>query len=613
MISPPSRRISASRLILVCLLILASRDSLAVDTIPVHEIKVGMKGYALTVFQGTAVEQFPVEVVGIYPNFVPQRSVILVRLSGKAEFTGVVAGMSGSPVFLEGRLAGALAYRFMQFEKEPIAGVTPIAEMLAVKNSEQYRDKEEFSVPVLHRDSFHAVLSRDYSVLNARLQVSLNGSEPGFPETPFKPLPMLLTVSGAGDQTLRLVRRLFPAQQFEVAGGGTSSEWEGGPIAPGSPLAVVLLDGDLGLAATGTVTHTDGNEVFGFGHPFFEIGPTRLPMAQSTIIYTMSSEAGSFKLAAPGMVVGTLRQDRFPAVYGTLGPSPPMIPITLSITLPWGQTRSFSYRLAEDYRIYGISPILGLIALINSMESARESFGENALSADILFRIKNFGELKLSDFYGGSLYDLPGTDSTLGPLAFDFFGLLSALYANGYEFINLDGIDIHLKLLPGRRVAEIESVETPRSEAHPGDAIPVFIKIRPFMKPAKTLKFTLKIPEAATEGNLRILIGDSSAATRDSFRALGNGDPRNFREVLRDLRESLARRRDRLYVRFTRPTQGLAIHGYTLPDLPPSVSAVTRSDSAAPIAQVLLNEADFPLDYEIVGSQTIFVRIKKEV
>lgn len=590
-----------------------SRLSFSLDIIPVNEVKVGMKGYALTVFQGTQIEEFPVEVVGIYPNFAPQRSVILVRLGGKAEFTGVVAGMSGSPIFLEGRLAGALAYRFMEFGKEAIAGVTPIEEMLAVKQRDKFRDTEEFAVPVLDRPSFQAVLSRDYSALYDRLQKSMSLISAPTLQDKFQPLPMLLTVSGAGRHTLDLVKRLFASPGFEVAAGAASSGWEGGPLVPGAALAVVLLDGDLGLAATGTVTYTEGNEVFGFGHPFFEIGPSRLPMAQSTIIYTMSSDLDSFKLAAPGKVVGTLRQDRFPAVYGTLGEVPPMVPIRVSVSLPWGETRTFSYRLAEDYRIYGISPILALIALMNSVESARESFSDNALSADITITLKKFGDLKLSDFYGGSPYDPPGNDTALFPFLFDFFGILSALYGNGFELINLDRVDINLKMISGRHIAEILDARTPRLEARPGETVPVFVKVRPFMKPPQTLKFSLKIPESAPPGNLRVLIGDSRAATRDALSLIGDNDPQNFADILRDLRESLVRRRDRLYVRFTRPTQGLALRGQSLPDLPPSVLSIAQPGSSArSISQVLLNEIAFPLDYEIVGSRTLYVTIKKE-
>lgn len=580
---------------------------------PFSEVKIGMKGHALTVFQGTEIEEFPVEVVAIFPNFIPKKNIFLIRLGGKAEFTGVVAGMSGSPVYLEGRLAGAIAYLFMIFGKEPIAGVTPIEEMLEARVSEQYRDQEEYPVPMLDPDFYRAILNRDYQFYQDRIAKTIRAEEV-LPETPFKPIPTLLTVTGAGAQTLRLLKEFFPASRFQVASGGTSSNWEGAPLVPGAPLAAVLMDGDLGVAATGTVTYTENNEVFGFGHPFLESGTSRIPLAQSTIIYTMSSEMDSFKIAAPGKVVGTLRQDRFPSVYGTIGDIPPMVPVKVSITIPRGETHNFNYRVAEDYRIYGLSSNLGAIALISSAESARQSFSDDSVSADITLRIKDHGNIVLSDFYGGSPYSSPGFDSVLSPLAFDLFGLLLAIYGNGFEFVHLEGIDIALNFQSGRRVAEIENIYTPRIEAHPGDSIPLFVKIRPFMQPTKTLKFNIKIPESVPEGSLRILVGDASAATRDSFWMTGYRYPRNLTDVLSDLRESLARRRDHLYVRFTRATWGVALNRKTLPDLPPSISSLVRFyDSTHPISQVLLEESNIPLGYEIIGARSFYIQIKKEV
>ncbi|MHA2644282.1 MAG: SpoIVB peptidase S55 domain-containing protein [bacterium JZ-2024 1] len=600
-------------LILIFFVLIEAPSAGATDIMPLTEVEVGMKGYALTVFQGTQIEEFPVEVVAIYPNFIPKKDIFLIRLGGKAEFTGVVAGMSGSPVYLEGRLAGAIAYSFMIFGKEPIAGVTPIEEMLAVRENEKYREHEELSVSPIDRAFFRAFLERDYPVLEQHFKEKAPRLSQS-PDASLALVPILLRVSGNGERTLRLAQEFFASRGFRVATGGGSPGWEGAPLAPGAPLSVVLMDGDLGIDATGTVTYVQDGEVFGFGHSFFESGPTRLPMAQSTIVYTMSSEYDSYKLAAPGKVVGTLRQDRFPSVYGRIGEVPPMVPMKVTLTLPRGEIREFSYRLADDYRIYDIASFLGLLALFYSVESGRQSFEDHSVTADITVHIKGHGKLRLSDFYGGSLYDYPGEDTALGPLAWDFSGLLEILYGNGFELINLEGLDVSLRFEKGRKVAEIEDIFTPRREARPGDTIPVFVKVRPFMKPVTTLRFNLTIPPDITEESVRILIGDSSAATHDSFLTHGDRDPRNFADVLSDLRESLARRRDRLYVRITRATRGAAVRGRTLPDLPPSVSSVLKSGvESDSISQVLLKETYFPMGYEIIGAQALYIRIKREV
>src|SRR3989442_6252792 len=311
---------------LCCLLssaAVAAQNSKTFETIPVDQIHAGMRGLAYTVFQGVKPEPMEVEVLGVMKNVNgPKGDVILVRLHGtKVEYTGVVAGMSGSPVYFDGKLAGALAFRIGEFSKEPIAGVTPIAEMLEINAM----DRSPIS------NSLPARSSTDAPSKTATPGVSTLPSQ-NFANY-LRPIEAPLVFSGFSEET---VQRFAP--QFAAAGivpvmgtGSVSDAKQPEPLEPGSAISAILVRGDMDIAATCTVTYMDAKHLLACGHPLLQFGMVDLPMTKAQVVATLASPLNAFKIVNATEPVGAFVQDRHTGIMGEFGRKPDMIPVTLNI------------------------------------------------------------------------------------------------------------------------------------------------------------------------------------------------------------------------------------------------------------------------------------------
>lgn len=581
------------------------------------EIKEGMHGYAKTVFQGDKIEEFPVEVVGVLKNFFSKRSVILIRLLGeKAQFTGVVAGMSGSPVYIQDKLVGALAYRFGSFQKEPIAGVTPIEEMLEIPGKESIRDEEE-PVPQFSATAFWSALGIPGQRQAFWKEITLRWSKLSarYPEG-MENIPLLLSVSGISPAVFNRIQPVFEEAGLVVTPGGGRAEDTGAPLEPGASISAVLVDGDLNFDATGTVTYRKDNSVLAFGHPFFDQGPINLPMAQASIVHTLSLLSASTKMANTGKIVGNLRQDRTTGIFGVLGAPVNMYPLQIDIQFPGGEKTSFSYRIAQDKSINSLMSFLTFSVIADAMESARLSGSGTSLQVSARIYIQNYGILPFENFYGGmpGFFEfLLGGDSALANAAFDLTSILASIFDNGFVFPNLEKVEIQLEVVRGRNSAVLKRAWTDKTTVAPGESLQIFYILKPWMKDEEQHTLTVKVPESIREGTMQIFIGGGQEATLEDV-SLFPITPYSFEDVLRLLKEK--RISNRLYVFLEQPEGGLYIHGKDFPSLPPSISSVLESPRVPKDSfryqRKIISENSEKLRYEITGKEMLSVQIEKE-
>src|SRR6266567_6169816 len=328
-------------------------------TIPVNQIHAGMRGYALTVFEGVKPESMDVEVLGVLKNANgPKGDIVLVRLGGaKAEYTGVVAGMSGSPVYLNGKLAGALAFRIGEFSKEPIAGVTPIADMLEIN--------------ALDKSPAEEAAATKPSVTNAAGKTASPGDSTALPNstqdfaTYLKPIDAPLVFNGFSEDTVhRFASRFASAGVIPVMGAGSvSGDKQPEPLEAGSAVSAILVRGDMDIAATCTVTYIDPQRLLACGHPLLQFGSVDLPMTKAYVLATLPSPLNAFKIVNTTEPVGAFVQDRHTGIMGVFNKQPDMIPVTLTIHgAPGSPQKDFHYEVLNNPRL---SPVAIMATVFN--------------------------------------------------------------------------------------------------------------------------------------------------------------------------------------------------------------------------------------------------------
>src|SRR2546427_1110379 len=383
--------------------------TLVADTpqMSVAEIRPGMIGIGRTVFDGTRVEEFKVNIVGVLENIIgPHRNLILAKLEGgPLAHTGVIAGMSGSPVYIDGKLIGAVSYALGSFSKEPIAGITPIAEMTDAASFGGTRPsaaRVQVDFP-LTRDSLTAAFRKalnwnrpfaerptDARFTGATAVAGLGGAQLG---TLLRPIATPLAISGFEPDLADLIGGAFQDQGFIPTGGGAAGARAGempyeGPLKPGDAIGVAFVTGDLQLGGTGTVTHIDGDRVYAFGHPMYNLGPTEFPMTRAYVYTVLPSLFSSLKLSATGEIIGTFLQDRATAIAGRLGPAPHLIPITLTLESDRGPKRTFHFGVVNDQLF---TPLMTYASIVNTLASYERQFGSATFTVHGTATLKKHG------------------------------------------------------------------------------------------------------------------------------------------------------------------------------------------------------------------------------
>jgi len=540
-------------------------------TISFSEIKAGMKGYGRTVFLGTKIESFDVEVIGTLTNIAPKKNLILARLSGgPLAITGVLEGMSGSPVYLEGRLAGAVAYAW-GFGKEPICGVTPIDEMIDVMARTGPADSASAAWPRRGDPASTALLAepaRASAFLRDRITRLVASGGPG--PTPMR-LPLVFggtTRAGAAGLEIDAFKRAFQSLGLSpvVAGGagGDAARRDDAPFEPGSALGVQIVRGDVETAAVGTVTFVRGDEIVAFGHPFFNLGPTALPMTRAYVHGYFPSLESSFKLASATGSAGMITQDRFPGIAGNVTAQAAMVPVTLHVSSGKGRDQTYKFEIAADPLI---TPIFLHMSILEILSSSEKDVGDVTVSLRKGSKIRLDGGLKvdIENLYSGDDSEVMASAT----VAYMTYLLLN----NPDRPSHVEGIDLDVAYADDRRVARIDRVWCDRYSAAPGETIPLHVSLVPYRGDPVTETIALEIPKEAPEGRALLQVGDALTLSRLEYQAGGASfQPASLEQLVFLLNR--IRTNNTIYATLVRPDNGAFVAGERLPNLPPSIASV---------------------------------------
>ncbi len=575
-----------------------AQDSKPVDTFPLNKIQAGMHGVAYTVFQGTKPESMDVEVLGILKNANgPKGDIILVRLGGeKAQYTGVVAGMSGSPVYINGKLVGAIAFRIGEFSKEPIAGVTPISEMLEISAI----DSTPTSIPVQSK-SLPSLTSKT--------------SGPGVSSLPIqsfanylKPIETPLVFSGFSEDSVQRFASQFASQGIvPVMGvGSASSAKQPEPIVPGSAVSAVLVSGDMNIAATCTVTYIDAAHLLACGHPLMQFGMVDLPMTKAEVLATLPSPLNAFKIVNATETVGSFVQDRHNGIMGEFGKKAAMIPVTL--TIHGGTTpKVFHYEVLNNARL---SPVAISTTVYNALHGVNEYGDETTYAMKGAISVGGFPEVKLEDMFAASV---DGLQPAAMMAASAIGGSFGRIYDNPYSTPDIKGLQLDFEVTNERRWARLESARTDVSEARPGDEVMVEVLLRPYRGDAVIEHIPVRIPTSASKGStLHVLVSDGDMLDR-LRRGPSTAQKLDLASTIGVLNKQHVN--NRVYVSVLDQDPEAVVADKVMPALPLSVMNVMDGMRGTQDMTVLgessvSETATAPLDFVISGAQLLTVTIK---
>jgi hypothetical protein len=582
---------------------------------PVSEVREGMKGTARTVFRGTEPEEFNVEILGVVPGGIgPKQDLIVGRLSGgPADRTGVFAGMSGSPVYVNGKLVGAISYSF-PFSKEPICGITPIEQMIAI--FEKKTPARTASVEP-RKYSFGELVSTSppNNLTNSGYDDSglVSGMSPNsmlmaVAGQSFRPIATPITFSGFSQATLdKFAPQLLQAGLMPVnAAGGSSAitpmkKAEANTLLGGRSVSMHLARGDYGLAAAGTVTLRDGEKVYAFGHPFLGLGTSDLAMSESHVVTVVPSVNNSFKLAVADSLVGAMTQDRSTGVFGSLGSTPKMIPVRLSLTTSRGQTQVLNYEVARDDVL---TPVLLNITVYNTLTAHERAIGDSTVTVDGQIKLKNQQPIKLLRRFGGS----QALQLVSGAVAMPVFTLLRGQFSD----LDFDSISLDLKIDDGSDAATIERLGIDRNQVHAGDTVELQAFARTSSGNVFIERVPFKVDADVAPGIYSITVGDGASIQKNE--AVQQFVPKDLAELVDTINK--VRQPDRLYAKMFRTTSGVVIGMNEMPNLPPSVLATMNNDrmtgGTKPSVQSVIKVSEIPpAKFVITGEQTLTFEVVK--
>ena len=551
------------------------------ELFPEKDLRPGMKGIAWTVFQGTQPEPVPVEIVGIWENgWGPRQNIIIGKLTGKATRTNVAGGMSGSPVYIDGKLVGAISLRLSIFSPDAICGITPIRSMLDVSEFDQSRPSDSRTPDKVQVAETKLQLPNE---LLARVMSAGRGV--GATESlTMTPIATPIAMSGFSDETIRQFGPIFNQLGLTVAQGGSGGQLDSAKptgdwanaLKPGEPIAAVLVSGDMTMSGGGTVTYNDGKHILAFGHPMFNLGPVEMPIAKDSIITTLASAYQPTKMGNATEVVGALRQDRHSAIEGELGATAQMIPVTLHVR-SFGidnkvqRTSEFRYSVFVNQKW---TPYLMMATLFNSLSNL------NDFSEEATYRLH--GEMKVD---GNQMVDLttmqaPAETPVPTPmlLAGWWADKFNRLFINSAKLPKLEGVNATVDLLPERRIAQIESAWIADNKVIPGSEVPVKVFLRPYRGERIERTVTVTIPAGLSKGEHQILFSDADTLNR--FQNIAGSLNR-----IQDVPQTVAmlndeRSNNRLYISLLRAQPTVYSDEKVLPSLPASILNVMQSGRA---------------------------------
>jgi hypothetical protein len=580
----------------------------AQQTIPVEQIHAGMRGVAYTVFQGIKPEAMDVEVLGVLRNVNgPKGDVILVRLHGtKVEYTGVVAGMSGSPVYIDGKLAGALAFRIGEFSKEPIAGVTPIADMLEINALDRSPAEEAVATKPAIKDvaGKTAAPGDGSSSLGSMTAASVQGFS-----NYLQPIETPLVFGGFSEDTMRRFAPEFASAGIvPVMGAGSVSDVkQPEPLEPGSAVSAVLVRGDMDIEATCTVTYIDPQRLLACGHPLLQFGSVDLPMNKAQVLATLPSPLNAFKIVNTTEAAGTFVQDRHTGIMGVFNKQPEMIPVTLTINGGAGaKAKEFHYEVLNNARL---SPVAIMATVFNALHGVNEYGEEITYTLNGSIDVKGFPEVALKNMFSPADGGQPAAMQAALSLG-ERFG---RIYDNPYNAPAVEGVKLDFDLVRERRWARLESARTDVTEARPGDEIIVETVLAPYRGERSVRQIAVKIPTSASKGALHILVSDGETLDRVNRGSAAFGRKLDLASTISLLNKEHSN--NRVYVSLLEADPEARVADKVMPTLPISVMNVMdgmRGNQEMVVSgESSVDEtATAPLDYVVSGAELLTVTVK---
>jgi len=576
------------------------------DFFRIEDLKPGMKGVGRTVFQGTRPEEFQVEILGVLHGINPGASAVLAKFSGdRIERTGIFEGMSGSPVYIDGKLLGAVAFSFT-FAKEAIGGITPITQMVEafeqvsesptaprviLKKSSLWNFKEPSSIPFPGDSRMQAAASTGRHALI--------------------PIATPLSVGGFHSETLNAFGPRFRAMGLSLLQGAAGSspiaksvQPDGTPIEAGSNLVVPLIRGDLDISAGGTVTYVDGNRLYAFGHSLLELGFTELPMYKGRAITVFPSLESSFKILETGEPVGAIRQDRGLGIYGIVGDKPRMVPLNVRLITSRGAKKEFKYELARDPFL---TPLLVNLSIYNTIIASERAQGASTLRIKGKINVKGEQPVVLDNRFSSD-------DNAPNAASLSIAVPVNYLMAAGYKNLDLQNIEIDVSSQESDQTALLDSIRFGRTEVKAGESLDLELSWKKINGELMRESYPVKVPANASPGSLTMLVADGTAIM--SLDEQEEGDeliPRDLTQLIKFINN--LRKNDHLYVRFFRQAPGALVRGEGLPGLPPSILSILKSDRKVgamnPIHTSTLMEYELPTsDYMITGAKVLKLTVK---
>jgi hypothetical protein len=564
------------------------------ELLPLSQVRAGMQGYAYTIFGGDQVEKFNLEVIGVLDNFLgPKQSIILVQLKGaKVEHTGVVAGMSGSPVYLDGKLAGALSLKLGIFTKEPIAGVTPINDVL--------------------NPPFQPVTAQ---ATTQQLGLPSEAStRTGLPSgSALEPIETPLVFSGFQPAALQQFANQLQGYGFVAAQGGTAAaQPDDGHLVAGDMAGMVLVQGDVSINSACTVTAVRADQVYLCGHPFLSLGDIQIPMARSRVVTTLSSDLASTKIVNVGGSIGTITGDHLTAVTGKLGAAPAMIPLDLTLLVTGAEPSKQKTLHFQLVNLPKLTPLLVALTTFNGL-TQNSLYGEGTtlhLSGEI--RLQGHAPVQLENTFAPG--DSLSPDGL--PIALTMQSVFARLFLNSFEPTKVERITLRVESVPGRKSFAIESAWLEKGEAAPGETLRVRVLLRPYRGPARVEETTVRVPDQIARGTtLRVLVSDADLLNRASrgfaFAGAGSG-PNGLDQLIALLNRE--RRNDRLYVGLFVPAPTLLWDDKELPNIPLSQINIVDGRPTPGTVQILreslASEASIPLGGPVSGVISLNLQIR---
>lgn len=567
------------------------------EVFPLDQVKPGMKATAWTVFEGQDVEPVPIEVIGVWKNaWGPKQDIILAKMFGKAQRTGVAGGMSGSPVYIDGKLVGAVSLRISVFSPDAICGITPIGLMLEINEFDSSKPADAKTPQTVAGRQSVAVPE---SVLSGALMQPI--------ETP-------LTFSGFHENVLRTFGGAMQQMGLRpVMGGAAGANYETKPAAdwksslqPGQPIVGVLVSGDMNISGLGTVTYNDGQKVLGFGHPFFNMGPVDMPMAKGEILTVLSSSFQPNKVGNASEIVGALRQDRHSGIQGLLGEQADTIPVTVKVN---NLAATGTAPKAKDYRFNVFvnqkwTPFLMTMTLFNAISGANEFSDETTYRLSGKVEMDGLPAIELGSMATVNEGPLPPAIA----LATWWGDKFNRLYGNTLTNPKLKGVNVTVDLIPERRAATVESAWIEKTDLEPGEEVNLKVFVQPYRGERIARNLKIQIPRNLSKGEHRVVLTDADTLNRAPYIA---GNANRFIELAQTVNLINAERSNtKLYAVITSLKPTVYLDDKSLTSVPGSVMNVLQTGRATTKPMLTLLEsfteaAAIPFDYVVSGNYSL--------